>query len=59
VALALEMTAAKSVAFRLLSEFRLMPFPELIEEPDEPVELVEPLVGLLMVFELLLIFGWS
>jgi hypothetical protein len=46
VALALEIVAAKSVAFRLASEFKLIPLPELLVELDELLELLTPLAEL-------------
>ena len=62
VALALEIVAAKSVAFKLASEFKLTPLPEVLLELDKPVELFEPLVELpLMLPELppMLVCGWT
>jgi len=51
VALAPEIVAVKSVAFKLEKEFTLMPVPELLVELGELVELL----GLLL--ELLLMLG--
>src|ERR1700730_5948629 len=44
VALTLEIVAAKSVAFRLAREFKLMPVPELLLELDVPVDVLELLL---------------
>ena len=54
VALALEIVAAKSVAFKLPSEFKLIPLPELLLELDELLELFDPLVELPLVLPELL-----
>ena len=49
VALALEIVAAKSVAFRLAREFKLMPVPELPLELDVLVDVLELLPELVLI----------
>ena len=49
VALALEIVAAKSVAFRLAREFKLMPVPEPLLELDVLVDVLELLLELVLI----------
>ena len=58
VALALEIVAAKSVAFKLAKEFKLMPLPELLVELDELFEVTE-LLELLLELVLILLCNWT
>jgi hypothetical protein len=59
VALALEIVAAKSVAFKLPREFKLMPLPELLPAVDELVTLPELLLDVLFEVLLMLACNWT
>jgi hypothetical protein len=58
VALALDIVAAKLVAFKLAKEFKLRPLPEPVVELDELVEVLE-LVELLLELVLILLCNWT